>query len=103
MSTEMNTININIMGRDFRIKCPPQKVSELQEAAYLLDNKMREITNGGKFIGLDKLAVIAALNISHDLLSQKQKNNSYLSHLNAITSRLYNIQNKIKKVLVTAG
>lgn len=61
-------ININIMGREFYITCPDEEREELQLAAAYLDRKIQEIKAEGKVVDSDRIAIIAALQITHELL-----------------------------------
>jgi len=61
-------VNISILGRDFSVACPPDEQEDLLEAARYLDNNMRKIQKTGKIIGAERVAIMAALNISNELL-----------------------------------
>ncbi|MEY2632654.1 MAG: hypothetical protein RIR00_1308 [Pseudomonadota bacterium] len=66
-------VDIKLMGREFRIACPPEQKEELFQAVALLDGKMQELLNKTRTAQVDKVAVMAALNIAHDLITlQKQ-------------------------------
>ena len=69
MSAEPKGLQINIMGRDFRVACPEEDQKGLLEAVEYLNKKMQEIKSGGKVIGLERIAIMAALNIAHEFLS----------------------------------
>jgi cell division protein ZapA len=71
MSAEPKGLQINIMGRDFRVACPDEDQEGLLEAVEYLNKKMQEIKGGGKVIGLERIAIMAALNIAHEFLSTK--------------------------------
>ena len=60
-----------IMGREFRVACPEEDQAGLLEAVDYLNRKMLEIRDGGKVIGLERIAIMAALNIAHELLTTK--------------------------------
>jgi cell division protein ZapA len=62
------TLDVNILGRDYKVACKESERAELTEAVTYLDNRMREIRDGGKITGADRIAVMAALNITHELL-----------------------------------
>jgi cell division protein ZapA len=66
----MNTlaITVNILDRDYQIACNNEEKEPLLAAAKYLDQKMREIRDRGNVIGIDRIAVMAALNIAHDFL-----------------------------------
>lgn len=71
MSAEPKGLQINIMGRDFRVACPEEDQEGLLEAVEYLNKKMQEIKDAGKVIGLERIAIMAALNIAHEFLSTK--------------------------------
>ncbi|MFP5430210.1 MAG: cell division protein ZapA [Gammaproteobacteria bacterium] len=73
MSTETSTLEVFILDKSYRINCPENEQESLRASAQYLDRKMREIRSSGKIIGLERIAVIAALNIAHELLSASQK------------------------------
>lgn len=62
-------ITINILGKEYMIACGEDERHDLQRSADFLDTKMREIRDNGKIVGSDRIAIIAALNISHELLT----------------------------------
>lgn len=66
------TITVSIFDKDYQVSCPPQEVQALRDSAFFLDQKMREIKQAGSVLGLDRLAVMAALNITHELLSSTE-------------------------------
>jgi cell division protein ZapA len=67
------TLDVNILGRDYRIACKESERAELTQAVSFLDQRMREIRDQGKVSGPDRIAVMAALNIAHDLLREKSR------------------------------
>ena len=69
--TQSSTVTVHILDKEYCIACPEQERSNLESAARYLDSKMREIRSSGKVIGADRVAVMAALNISHELLNLK--------------------------------
>lgn len=70
--TQSNTVTVQILDKEYCIACPSDERSNLENAARYLDGKMREIRSSGKVIGADRVAVMAALNITHDLLHKQQ-------------------------------
>jgi cell division protein ZapA len=62
-----NAVTIKVLDREYTVGCPPEQVESLQAAAGLLDKQMRDIQGGNKTVSLDRIAVLAALNIAHDL------------------------------------
>jgi cell division protein ZapA len=69
--TQPQTVTVQILDKDYPIACPPQQRANLESAARYVDSKMREIRNSGKVIGADRIAVLAALNIAHELLQRQ--------------------------------
>ena len=71
--TQPNTVTVHILDKEYCIACPADERSNLESAARYLDGKMREIRSSGKVIGADRIAVMAALNITHDLLHKEER------------------------------
>ena len=69
--SESKSLQITIMGRDFRVACAEHEQAGLLQAVDYLNKKMLEIRDSGKVIGLERIAIMAALNIAHELLSVK--------------------------------
>lgn len=64
-------LDVHILGRDYKVACKEHERAELQEAVAFLDGRMREIREAGKTAGVDRIAVMAALNIAHEFLTQR--------------------------------
>jgi cell division protein ZapA len=69
-SKSADGITIHVLDKEYKIACSEEERHDLQRSADYLDNKMREIRESGKIIGSDRIAVMAALNITHELLAQ---------------------------------
>ena len=65
------TLEVKILDRDLRVACPPEERAELLDAVAYLDRKMREIRDNGKVISVERIAIMAALNIAHELLTTR--------------------------------
>jgi cell division protein ZapA len=61
-------VTIRILEKDYHVACPADEKAALLESAELLSNKMREIRDSGKVVGLDRVAVMAALNLANELI-----------------------------------
>jgi cell division protein ZapA len=61
-------VDVTIMGREFCVTCSDEEREELLQAVAYLDKKMREIRDSGKVVGAERVAIMAALNITHELL-----------------------------------
>jgi len=64
----MVTLDVALLGREYKVACKDGERAELQDAVAFLDRRMREIRDAGKVAGADRIAVMAALNIAHELL-----------------------------------
>lgn len=71
MSNE--TVYVQILDKDYQVACPREERDALQQSAQLLDERMRAIKRSGSVIGLERIAVMAALNLSHELLQAKNQ------------------------------
>ena len=71
MSKEAKGLDVNIMGREFRVSCTEEERRDLLKAVDYLNAKMREIRDTGKVIGVERIAIMAALNITHEYLSTR--------------------------------
>jgi len=65
-------LDIHILGRDYKVACKEHERAELLDAVAFLDKRMREIREGGKTAGVDRIAVMAALNIANELLRERK-------------------------------
>lgn len=92
-------INISILDKEYKIACPSGEQSSLIASAEYLDGKMREIKDSGNIMGAERIAVITALNITHELLHSSQLNGDLTSSL---PPRLKNLENKINEALHNA-
>jgi len=77
MSNESLPVTVQILDKEYRIACPENEQNDLLASANYLNGKMREIRDGGKVIGVDRVAVMAALNMTHEYLSQKSRRESF--------------------------
>ncbi len=64
-------LDVNILGREFRIACRDEEQKDLLKAIEYLNMKMREIRDAGKVMGVERIAIMAALNIAHEFLSTR--------------------------------
>jgi cell division protein ZapA len=61
-------LSVRILEKDYFVACAPEERSELLDSAEFLNNRMREIRDSGKIVGLDRIAVMAALNLAHEVI-----------------------------------
>ncbi|HET7831362.1 MAG TPA: cell division protein ZapA [Gallionella sp.] len=71
MSSPTKTLEIKILDRELRVACPEEERGELLDAVAYLDRKMREIRDAGRIASVERIALMAALNIAHELLTLK--------------------------------
>ena len=92
-------INISILDKEYKIACPSGEQSALLASAEYLDNKMREVRDSGSIIGSERIAVITALNIAHELLNSNQLQGELSEDL---PPRLKNLENTVSEALQKA-
>lgn len=75
------SLKIYILDKEYQVNCPPEEREALERSAKLLNEKMEEIRGGSQIIGLERIAVMAALNLAHDLIQTEQsaEQNSFAS------------------------
>jgi len=76
MSDRSVRVSVRILEKEYQVACLPEERSELLDSAEFLNAKMREIRDGGNIVGLDRIAVMAALNLSHELLKIRNRGES---------------------------
>jgi cell division protein ZapA len=68
MTDRMSRVSVRILEKEYQVACLPEERSELLDSAEYLNGRMREIRDGGNIVGLDRIAVMVALNLAHELL-----------------------------------
>src|SRR6478752_5258594 len=99
MSNE--TVFVKILDKEYQVACPREERQALVESAQLLDERMKAIRGSGAVIGLERIAVMAALNLSHELLQSKNSNAGTGSAANQ--SDLLRLNQKLDRTLSTLG
>jgi cell division protein ZapA len=69
--SETKGVDVSIMGRDFTVSCTEEERPGLINAVNFLDKKMRDIRDSGKVVGVERIAIMTALNLAYELLSSK--------------------------------
>ncbi len=90
-------LNLDIMGREFCVTCPDEEREEIQLAAAYLDRKIQEIKAEGKVIDSDRIAIIAALSIAHELLMLR---NGTGFDMNEFRRRINSLKKKVDEVMI---
>ncbi len=96
MKKNSQPVSLTIMGKDYRIACDPDEKDDLIHSAQELDQKMRKIRDSGRVSGVDRIAVMAALNLAHELRVMRNQNAMLTQSLN---ENLANMRHKIENVL----
>ncbi|MEQ1528927.1 MAG: cell division protein ZapA [Methylococcales bacterium] len=96
MSTNLLPVSITIMGKEYKIACEPNERDDLISSALHLDEQMRKIRDSGRVSGADRIAVMAALNLAHEL-KVVQNQNAILNQ--RLKDSLVNMTQKIENVL----
>lgn len=94
MSNELHTLSFQLLDKLWQIRCPENRAYDLQKCALLLDNKMREIVNSGKVAGVERVAVMAAINAIYDLIVQQNQKDLYIESL---SSHIRELQGQLAK------
>jgi len=96
MNKKSQPVSLNIMGKEYRIACDEEEQEDLIHSAQKLDVQMRKMRDSGKITGPDRIAVMAALNLAHELQMMKNKN----AELNLrLSESLAKLSHKIENVL----
>jgi cell division protein ZapA len=89
-------VSVRILEKEYQVACPVEERSALLDAAELLNGKMREIRDGGNVMGLDKIAVMAALNLANELQSLKNRDTASES---GITGKIRQLRERVETAL----
>lgn len=91
-----NIISINILDRIYKIKCPSSEAHELQLAAQYVDQQMRKIRQSGSNTSAERIAVVTALNICHEMMTLKKQKNT---HVDTMNQRIAELTQKVESFL----
>lgn len=94
---ESSTATISILGHEYKISCPEGERDALMASARYLDEQMRNIRDGGKVLSLERIAVMAALNITHEMLQKPATKSSKKSPMDE--ERIGTLIDKIDRTL----
>lgn len=71
--SENQTITVSLLDKDYQIACPPEEQEALYRAARSLDARLRAIRDGGNVVGLERIAIMAALNLTYELQAANER------------------------------
>ena len=72
-AADKNAVTISLLGREFRVGCPEGEQKELLASVEYLNRKLKEVRDTGKVVGNERIAIMAALNIAHEMMSNPGK------------------------------
>jgi cell division protein ZapA len=91
------SVTVKLLNKEFQVSCPANTEDQLNDAAHYLNQKMREIRKGGRVIGMERMAVMAALNIAYELAVLRQQQETYTQ---SVSTQIEHLQNKIDSALM---
>jgi cell division protein ZapA len=97
MSTRTRPVSLKILDKDYVIACPASECEDLLQSAQYLTKKMQEVRESGKVVSTERIAVLAALNIVHELLHLRASKNPVAPDISADLQRL---ESKISQTLL---
>ena len=96
---EMAQVSVRILEKEYQFACPASERNDLLNSAEFLNAKMRQIRDSGKVVGLDRIAVMAALNLANDLLKNRHEGETVDSSLGL---RLKSMRERVESALETS-
>lgn len=98
--SDLSKIKIKILDKEYDIACKPDERTELLDSSELLNKRLREIRDSGKVIGLDRIAIMAALNLAHDVVKLQNKSGQLdTSKDDELSRRVRTMRQRIKTAL----
>jgi len=96
MNESTAQVSVRILDKEYQVACPADERTDLLDSAEVLNAKMREIRDSGRIVGVDRIAVMAALNMANDLLHAQARDRSLDGD---VSSRLKQISDRVESVL----
>ena len=96
---EKGALTISLLGREFRVACPDGEEKQLLASADYLNRKLKEVRDTGKVAGNERIAIMAALNIAHELVSNKGGGAANAVDGSAIRRRISAMQETVEAAL----
>jgi cell division protein ZapA len=93
---KLSRVSVRLLDREYQVACPMDERSDLLDSAEYLDAKMREVRDAGSVVGLDRVAVISALNIANELIKLRRNGGSLDVDLG---SRLRGLRERVELAL----
>lgn len=86
--SESVPVNVQILDKEYMISCPLEEKDALLQSAKVLNDRMREVRDGGKVLGTERIAVMAALNIVHEFLRHQHTHEASVAKIQNDVNRL---------------
>ncbi|MFN4263764.1 MAG: cell division protein ZapA [Thioalkalivibrionaceae bacterium] len=89
--SEMVPVKVNVLGKELQVGCKPAERAALFEAAGLVDTQMREVRDAGRVVGVDRIAILVALNLANELLALRAERvelERSIEHLEALADKV---------------
>ncbi len=96
MTDQFAQVSVRILDKEYQVACPVEERTDLLDSAEMLNAKMREIRDSGRIVGLDRIAVMAALNMANDLIHARARDQELEGN---ISDRLKMISDRVDNVL----
>ncbi len=96
MTEQIAQVSVRILDKEYQVACPASERTDLLDSAEILNTKMREIRDSGRIVGLDRIAVMAALNMANDLIHAQARDQELEG---GISERLKSISDRVDSVL----
>ena len=96
MTQQIAQVSVRILDKEYQVACPAEERTDLLDSAEILNVKMREIRDSGRIVGLDRIAVMAALNMANDLIHAKARDELLEGDL---SQRLKSISDRVDDAL----
>ena len=96
MSDPHTQVSVRILDKEYQVACPASERSDLLDSAEILNARMHEIRDSGRIVGLDRIAVMAALNMANDLLHAQARDKALEGD---VSERLKLITDRVESVL----
>ena len=95
MTDQHAHVSVRILDKEYQVACPADERTDLLDSAEILNARMREIRDGGNIVGLDRIAVMAALNMANDLIHAEARDQAldgdFSERLKLISDRVDNV------------
>lgn len=94
--SRVTRVSVRLLDREYQVACTAEERGELLDSAEYLDARMREVRDSGKVVGIDRIAVISALNLANELIKLRRNGTSVDGDLGA---RLRSLRERVESAL----